>query len=214
MWNDYENNNNQFSQFSGHQTSRPSSTFNSNSGSSSNSNGNSRDVYNVPDRNRDTYNQNSGNSNNGREIYNSNPGNSNNQNSFNTQKPTTKTTQGRDVYNQDRDFYQPKETSTSRYEFIADSLANSENSKNNYNPSVTQRPTIQRTTTTTEYDYGVYRRTTSPNRETNVGGTTRKSTYFQGDLPFLNNDRTETTVNFKENKTFKRFHLKVANILP
>ena len=183
-WNDYDNNSKgkdayekNFSQFSGHEDSRPTS------GSSSSSTGNSRDIYNNPLN---------GNSN--REAYNPNSGNSNRETNYNTPKSTsTNSNQGRDIYKQ------PKETSTYSYGFVAESLANSGNSFNKYSPPTTQRPYNQQTTSST-YDYNYNRRTTitpstfRPNRDTNFGATTRKSTYFQGDLPFLNNDETGTSV--------------------
>lgn len=202
-WNEYSNNNNNgkdgyensFSQFSGHETSRPSSGSNSDRKTSTTT-GNSRDVYSS-----------NANNNNNRDILNSNSGNSNRETYYNTPKTTSSSThQSREVYNQDRDIYnQPRETSTEGYGFIADSLANHGNSNNNYNPPVTARSFNQQTTTS-NYDYNFNsnnRRSSStsstfrPNRDTNFGLTTKRSTYFQGDLPFLNNDETGTSVRIR-----------------
>lgn len=74
-------------------------------------------------------------------------------------------------------------------------------SSNNHN-SVTQRPFSQQSPTTSNYNYD-NRRTTAttksstyrPNRDI----TTRKSTYFQGDLPFFNNDETSVSCKFANN---------------
>jgi hypothetical protein len=198
-WNDYGNSNvkgrevygNDFSQFSGHKNSRPSSGTSSNSAKTNTNNqretqtSSSRDVYNNPSNsngNREDYNPSSSiNSNkNSRDIYNNSPKDI---------MSSSNNNQGRDIYNQ------PRETSTVGYGFVADSLANSGNN-NNYNPPITQRPFIQ--ATTTNYDFNNNRRTTSstyqPNRDVIRQVTTKKSTYFQGDLPFFNNDETETSV--------------------
>lgn len=132
----------------------------------------------------------------------------------------------RDVSNSNRDVYnQPREILPNSVGFVGDSLAGTLNSGNGRNVnSVTQRPYSQQTTTTlnydnnrratqsttyfdsnvnnnqrttTNYDYNVFPRTTAPTYRPNREVTTRRSTYFQGDLPFLNgnkNNDDETSV--------------------
>lgn len=127
--------------------------------------------------------------------------------------------QGREVYTQ-----KPREILPNSFGFVAESLAGSSSSSNGGNiNSVTQRPFNQQTTTTSrysnrqststtsydfnignqrtsstksDYDYNVYPRTTAPTYGTNRETTTRKSTYFKGDLPFLNNDEDGTSVSY------------------
>lgn len=95
--------------------------------------------------------------------------------------------QGRDIYN----YNQVRERSTSGYDFVADSLAGSSNSGGNHNSAVTQRPfSLQ---TTTDYNYHGDRRPTTSSYRPVRDSTTKKSTYFQGDLPFFNHDGNDET---------------------
>lgn len=95
--------------------------------------------------------------------------------------------QGRDIYN----YNQARERSTSGYDFVADSLAGSSNSGGNHNSAVTQRPfSLQ---TTTDYNYHGDRRPTTSSYRPVRDSTTKKSTYFQGDLPFFNHDGNDET---------------------
>lgn len=181
-----------YSQFAGHETSRPVSNVNAGRGNvnSGQSNNNNNDYYNPiantnANQGRETNNQ-------PREISpnsfgfisdslggSSSSGNGRNVNSV-TQRPVnqqqTTTTQD---YNNRR-----KSSSTTNY----DTNRSTQSSINYDSDNNRNRRT---TSTTSNYDYNVYQRTTAssyrPNRET----TTRKSTYFQGDLPFLNSNNSD-----------------------
>ena len=128
-----------------------------------------------------------------REIINSGSSNNNGQDYYFQQTSTSRNINpARDIYNQ-----QPRETSTSRLVFIADSLSGSESNSgnsNNFN-SVPQRPFTQRTSTTSNYNFENRRTTTSSTYRPDLDITTKKSSYFQGDLPFFNSDSDETSVN-------------------
>lgn len=104
--------------------------------------------------------------------------------------------------NQGSDFYYQQhhdETSTNNY---GDIVGSSNGNSNNHH-TVPQRPFNRQTsttthyydsdgrrTTTTNYDFNNRRTTTSSTYRPNREITTKKSTYFQGDLPFLNSDET------------------------
>lgn len=158
----------------------------SNVGSTNINNG--REIY---ESSRPSSGINSGSS-SGTKVINSGNANSNNNNfdrEYYNPPSIAKTNSNHEIYN--------RETSTNGYNFAGEasfsgnSQGNSGNS-NNQN-SVTQRPSNQRTTSTTSnYDYNnSNRRTTSNSYNPYQAVTTKKSTFFQGDLPFF---KDETSV--------------------
>lgn len=93
--------------------------------------------------------------------------------------------QGRDIYNHNRQ----RETSTYSYDYATDRPSNSGSNQNSVGNS---RPYDLQTTNA--YDYN---RRTPSSTQRSLRDTTRRSTYFQGDLPFFNNN-DETSVSFRK----------------
>jgi hypothetical protein len=87
---------------------------------------------------------------------------------------------------------------SNNFGFVSESLAGSSNSDTNHH-SVPQRPSFNQATTSTTsyYDFnaGSDRRTTTTTTRRPSQVTTRKSTYFQGDLPFFSSDETSVRAN-------------------
>lgn len=201
-WNDFVSgskardvNEDSFTQFSGHDSQRPNSGPNHGLSNTGNKH--------VPTSN---FGQSFGGGNhNDRDFYNPLP---------DVASPSKSNgNQGRDNFNQ------PRETTPSTYGFIGDSLSGGSNnhnlntgsnkvnsgsfgsgnqnfnSINNNNQNLTPpKPlNLQTTRPTTSYDYNERRTTESVNRPFNERSTTKKSTYFQGDLPFFNNDETSVS---------------------
>lgn len=120
-------------------------------------------------------------------------GNNNDRDYYVPPRTTKANNQGRDRNTNNQ---KPHETSTNSFGFIADSLAGSGLNSNNHN-SITQRPFRQQTSTTVNYNFDNRETASSTTYRPSRDISTKKSTYFQGDLTFVIGD--ETSVRLKGN---------------
>lgn len=93
-----------------------------------------------------------------------------------------------------RDVYPQQQPNS--FGFVSDSLAGSSNANSNTDHhSIPQRPSYTQptTTSTSSYDFNTRRAATTTTTRRPSQVTTRKSTYFQGDLPFFNRDETSVS---------------------